>query len=184
MVERHPSRIVAARLHAYAPGRLPPFDNPALIRHLLKTTSDFGLAMQLHFEPRYSPQLEPYIKEFPRTTVVIDYLGRPFQGTPAEHSVVVDWSRFPSTVMKVSSLRSQDQYPHRTIGPIIKSLTEPYGAERMIYGGGFNSIATERSYIAHRGRVKGYLDHHSTDDQAKILGETATKLYGLTKKAE
>src|SRR5690606_17167510 len=45
--------IVAARVHAYAPGRLPPFGTRAL-RELWRTASELGLAMQLHFEPRYA----------------------------------------------------------------------------------------------------------------------------------
>ena len=43
--------------------------------------------MQLHLEPRYAPGFEPLIREF-RTPVIIDHLGRPFQGTPREHAVL------------------------------------------------------------------------------------------------
>lgn len=181
LVKRHPGQIVAARLHAYAPGRLPPFDRPDLIRKLWKTAADLGLAMQLHFEPRYAPALEPYIKEFRKTTVVIDHLGRPFQGTPQEHAVVVRWARFPNTIMKVSSLPPQDRYPHRKIGPVIKQLTSAFGSKRMIYGGGFNAEATPQSYRAYRQRAAGHLSHLSATDRAQILGGTATRIYGFGK---
>lgn len=179
VVKRWPGRIVAARLHAYAPKRLPPFDSPQLIRKLWKTATDLGLAMQLHFEPRYAPALEPYIKEFKKTRVIIDHLGRPFQGTPKEHAVVVRWSRFDNTIMKVSSLPPQDKYPHRKIGPVIKQLTKAYGPDRMIYGGGFNADATPKSYRAYRKKVRSYLTHLSSADQAKILGGTARRVYGF-----
>ena len=167
---------MTARVHAYAPGRLPPFGTKEL-RGLWKTATDLGLAMQLHFEPRHAPGFEPLIREFRNTTVIIDHLGRPFQGTPKEHAVVVRWARFKNTVMKLSSLPSQDRYPHRKIAPTIKQLAAAYGAERMIYGGGFNSAATPQSYRAYRERARGYIAHLSTEDQAKVLGGTAAKLY-------
>ncbi|MGH9842002.1 MAG: amidohydrolase family protein [Blastocatellia bacterium] len=67
--------IVAARVHAYAPDRLPPFGKPEL-RTLWKKASDLGMAIQLHFEPRYAPGFEPYIREFAKTTVIIDHRRR------------------------------------------------------------------------------------------------------------
>ncbi len=178
LVQRNPGRIVAARVHAYAPDRLPPFGTKEL-RHLWKTASDLGLAIQLHFEPRYAPGLEPLIREFTDTTVVIDHLGRPMQGTPQEHEVVVRWSRFPNTVMKVSSVPDPNRYPHRDVKPIIRRLTDAFGAERMIYGGGFKSGATGETYRDYRMRVADLLSHLSPEDRTKILGGTAAKLYGF-----
>ncbi len=178
LVQRNPGRIAAARVHAYAPDRLPPFGTKEL-RQLWKTASDLGLAIQLHFEPRYAPGLEPLIREFTGTKVVIDHLGRPMQGTTQEHDAVIRWSRFPNTVMKVSALPDQNSYPHRDVKPIVRRLTDAFGAERMIYGGGFNSGATGESYRDYRLRVADLLSHLSPDDRLKILGGTAAKLYGF-----
>ena len=178
LVENNPGQIVAARLHAYAPDRLPPFGTQEL-RRLWQTATDLGLAMQLHFEPRYAPALEPLVREFRKTTVVIDHLGRPMQGTVKEHDVVVAWSRFPNTVMKVSALPDQNKYPHRDVRPIVRRLSDAFGPERMIYGGGFNSEATGSSYRAYRQRVAELLSRLSAADQAKVLGGTAAKLYGF-----
>ncbi|MEE2685568.1 MAG: amidohydrolase family protein [Planctomycetota bacterium] len=178
LAERTRGQLIAARLHAYAPDRLPPFGTPELANYW-KMATDLGLAMQLHFEPRYAPGLEPYITQFPQTTVIIDHLGRPMQGTKEEHDVVVRWARFPNTVMKVSSLPSQDRYPHRPLQPIVKDLTRAFGAERMIYGGGFNKDATGKSYKAYHQRVLELLSHLPSADQQKILGRNAIQLYRL-----
>jgi predicted TIM-barrel fold metal-dependent hydrolase len=179
LVKRNPQQIVAARVHAYAPNRLPPFGSKEL-RHLWKTAADLGLAIQLHFEPRYAPGFEPLIREFSKTTVVIDHLGRPMQGTIKEHDVVVRWARLHNTVMKVSALPDQNRYPHRDVKPIIRDLTNAFGADRMIYGGGFNASATGDSYRSYREQVAELLSYLSADDQAKILGGTAAKLFGFT----
>ena len=177
-LRRNEGRIVAARVHAYAPGRLPPLGTDEF-RRLWTIASDAGLAMQLHFEPRYAAGLEPYIKEFSGTTVIIDHLGRPMQGVPEEHAVVVRWSDLPNTIMKLSALPRLDQYPHRDVGPVIRQLTDAFGSQRMIYGGGFGADATGDSYLAYRQRVLSYLDHLSEADRRRITGGTAAKLFGF-----
>lgn len=170
--------IVAVRLHAYAPDRLPPFGKPEM-RAFWKKASDLGLAVQLHIEPPYAPPIEPFIKEFSKTKVIIDHLGRPFQATAEEHQVIVRWSRFPNTVMKIAALPSSSEYPYRQIAPIVKQLTDAYGADRMIYGGGFGPTATPASYRAAREKVRSYLSHLTPAEQAKILGLNAGKLFGF-----
>jgi predicted TIM-barrel fold metal-dependent hydrolase len=171
--------VLTARIHAYSPDRLPPFGKPELKR-LWSLASDHGLAIQLHFEPRYAPGFEPLIREFRDTKVIIDHMGRPMQGTPAEHAVVLRWARLDNTIMKLSAIPPQTMYPHRDIGPIVRQLTDAWGADRMIYGGGFNETATGDSYRAAFDRAASYLSHLSSADQNKIFGLTAARLFKFT----
>jgi len=176
LVKRVP--IVAARVHAYAPERLPPFDKPEL-RNLWKLAGELGIAVQVHLEPRYAARLEPLIKEFSHTQVIIDHLGRPLQGTPEEHAVVVGWSKYPHTIVKIAALSTPETYPHRDVTPMIKQLVSAYGPDRLICGGGFAAGATGESYLAFREQVRGYLKELFASDQAKIFGGTAAKLFGF-----
>ena len=167
--------VVAVRVHAYAPDRLPPFGKPEL-RRLWKMATDHNLAVQLHFEPRYAPGFEPLIREFSGTTVLIDHLGRPFQGTPEDYEVVLRWARFDNTIMKLSSIPPQTSYPHRDIQPVIRRLTDAWGAERLMYGGGFGADATGASYRQAFERARSYLAHLTAKEQDMVLGGTAARL--------
>ena len=170
--------VVSVRVHAYSPDRLPPFGKPEL-KQLWQLATDHGLAVQLHFEPRYAAGFEPLIREFSKTTVIVDHMGRPFQGTPEEHAVVLRWAKLPNTVMKLSSIPATTTYPHREIGPVIRQLTDAWGADRMIYGGGFGASATGESYAAAFERARSYLTHLSAAEQTKVLGGTAARLFGF-----
>ena len=170
--------LAAVRVHAYAPDRLPPFGKPEL-RDLWKLAGDLGLAVQLHFEPRYAPGFEPYIREFRSVRVLIDHLGRPFQGTPKEHAVVVGWARFDNVAMKLSAVPNRNTYPHRDPAPVVRQLADAFGADRLMYGGGYGARATGASYRAERERVAGLLAHLSAADRAKVFGGTAAKLFGF-----
>ena len=170
--------LVAVRVHAYAPDRLPPFGKPEL-RRLWKMAGDLHLAVQLHFEPRYAAGFEPLIKEFPDTPVIIDHLGRSFQRTPEEHEVVIGWGKLKNVIMKLSAIPAPTTYPHREAGPIIRRLAESYGADRMIYGGGFGAEATGESYRAAVARVRSVLPNFTQSDQDKVLGGNAARLFGF-----
>ncbi len=167
LVKRLP--IVAARVHAYVADRLPPFGSPELHR-LWQMATDLGLAMQLHFEPRFALGFEPYIREFKNTRVILDHLGRPFQGTPDEHARIVAWAKYPNTVMKLSAIPPEVRYPHRDIRPVMRTLVEAWGADRLIYGGGFGASATPESYRGTREFTASLIDGLSAADQAKVLG--------------
>lgn len=178
LVKRRKGQVVTARVHAYAPERLPPFGKPELTA-FWKQAGELGLALQLHFEPRFAPGFEPLIKQFPDTKVIVDHLGRPMQGSAEEYARVLEWSRFPNTIVKISSLPDPKQYPHREVGPIIKLLTEKFGPSRLIYGGGYDENATGDTYRAYREKVRGLLSHLSADEQAQVLGGNAAKLFGF-----
>lgn len=173
---QHPGQLTAARIHAYNPERLPPYGKPELAA-FWQTAADLGLAIQLHFEPRYAPGFEPLIREFAKTLVLIDHLGRPLQGTEAEYETIVKWSQLQNTVMKLSALPEKREYPHRDIAPFVKRLTDAWGPQRLLYGGGYSESATAESYRACRERLREYLAHLSAADQADILGGNAVRLF-------
>src|SRR5262249_19676266 len=118
---------------------------------------------------------------FPQIKVIIDHLGRPFQGSPDEYAEVLGWARFPNTVMKLSSLPPKERYPHRDVEPVIKDLVKRFGSDRLMYGGGFGAGATGVSYRAYRERVRSYLSNLTPEDQAKVLGGTAARLFDFLK---
>ena len=176
LAKKHP--LVAARVHAYNPERLPPFGKPEL-RTFWKQAGESGLAVQCHFEPRWADGFEPLIREFKDVRVFVDHLGRPFQGSPKEHAVVLGWAKYPNVVMKLSAVPSRTVYPHRDPRPVVKQLTEAFGADRLMYGGGFGATATGATYRKERDRVAGMLAHLSDADRAKVFGGNAAKLMGL-----
>lgn len=170
--------LVAGRIHAYNPDRLPPFGKPELAA-LWKLYAEAGIAVQLHFEPKYAEGFEPLIKEFKDSRVLIDHLGRPFQGTEKEYATVLSWAKYPNVVMKLSAVPDKKTYPHSDPQPVVKKLTEAFGADRLMYGGGYNEKATGKSYKAERDRIAALLAHLTDADRAKVFGGTAAKLFKL-----
>ncbi len=176
LVKRNPKKIVALRFHAYNKDKLPPFEKPEL-RNLWKAAAELGLNIQLHFEPRFAAGFEPLITEFSKTKVIIDHMGRHFDGTPQENKRVLGWSKFENTIMKVSSLPDPKMFPDRDAGKVIKELVTRFTPMRLIYGGGFDEKSNGDSYRAYRETTKSYFAGLSEKEQAMILGTNAQRLF-------
>lgn len=170
--------VVTARIHAYQPDRLPPFGKPEL-RRLWQLATDHGLAIQLHFTPNHAAGFEPLIREFKQTRVIVDHLGRPFDAQPADHERIVRWADFPNVVMKLSSLPAPDAKEAPELPRVLRRLAEAFGADRLIYGGGFDEKATAESYRRERERLAGLPGFLSVEARAKLLGGNAAKWFGF-----
>lgn len=169
--------IVAARIHAFRPDRLPAFGKPEL-RRLWKLAADHGLAIQLHFQPRWCAGFEPFIREFKDTPVIIDHLGRPLQDNGKEWDRVERWAALPHTYVKLSSLRSTPD-ARRAIAPYVHRLLRAYGPRRLLWGGGYDATATGKTYRAARDYVQTFLLALKPADQARVLGGNAATLMGF-----
>lgn len=168
--------IIAARIHAYLPDRLPPFGKPEL-RQLWKLAGDNGLAVQLNFEPRYAAGFEPLIKEFHDVPVIIDHLGHPLQaGSVHEYSIVERWGELPNTIMKLSNLGAVHDHPDPVLKPFVTRMMAAYGPDRMIWGGDFNDKSTPESFSATREYAGKFLSGYSPEDQGKVFGGNAFRL--------
>jgi predicted TIM-barrel fold metal-dependent hydrolase len=170
--------LVAARIHAYQPDRLPPFGRPEL-RRLWRLASDHGLAIQLHLVPEHAAGFEPLIREFRQTQVIVDHLGRPFGADVADYDRVVRWADLPNVVMKLSSLPAFDTRDGAELPRLLRRLADAFGADRLIYGGGFEEKATAESYRRERERLAGLLSFLTPEARGKVLGGNAAKLFGF-----
>jgi predicted TIM-barrel fold metal-dependent hydrolase len=168
--------LVAARIHAYNPDRLPEFEKPEFSA-FWNTVGDLGMAIQLHFEPRHAAGFTKSIADHPGIPVLVDHLGRPFQGTEKEFATVLGWSKYRNVTVKLSSVPDRGKYPHRDPGKAIRQLANAFGAERMMYGGGFEASATGTSYRAERERIAGFLTHLTVAERGMIFGGNAAKRF-------
>ncbi|WP_026463052.1 amidohydrolase family protein [Adhaeribacter aquaticus] len=169
--------VIAVRVHAYLPDRLPPFGKPEM-RQLWKLAADNGLAMQLHFEPKYASGFEPYLKEFRQTHVILDHLGRPLQATsPLEYKLIESWANYPNTIIKFSNLSPVQASPDPAIMPYVQQMIKAYGPDRMIWGGGFNHTYTGAKYQQDQAYARSFLTNLSAAEKARIMGGNAARLF-------
>ena len=175
-----PGQIVAFRIHAYREGGIPDLNSPSL-RALWGAAVDLGLAVQLHFVPKYAIAFAELIRNFPGSTVIIDHLGRPGQGTAVEYEGVLALAEFDRTFLKLSAVASasSEPWPHRDVAPLVKRLVDRFGSSRVIYGGGYSPGTTGEDYTKGYRLVSELLGHLPATDKELILGKNAKELFGF-----
>ena len=137
--------------------------------------------MQLHFVPKYANAFAKLIRKFPGSTVILDHLGRPGQGTAVEYEGVLSLADFDRTFLKFSAVASasSEEWPHRDVAPLAKRLAERFGTSRVIYGGGHSPGASGKEYANGCRLVDELLGHLPDGDKEMILGKNASELFGF-----
>lgn len=186
--KKWPHRIVALRVHENRKTGEAPWDAArpirerdmasAEMRRTWKAAADLGLAIQMHFTPLHAPSIAKLAAEFPQMPVVLDHMGRAGEGTPAEFDQVLALAKLPKAVMKFSgwSYLTKTPHPHPDIAPTVKKLHAAFGADRMIWGGlGMNMAQFDQAVVVFDAAFR----FASAEDQSKVRGLTAKRLYGF-----
>ncbi len=176
LVERWPKRIVAMRIHAMSltPEASGPIRNRDLAHPRMKACwralAALGLSIQMHFIPAQAVHIRELAAQFPETTVILDHMGRPGQGTDREYEDVLRMAKLPGVVLKFSNWADYKG----DLAQLTKRLFEAFGPDRMIWGGVGNTAADFRNRSA---RFEELLAFAGEADRAKIRGRTAQRLF-------
>jgi predicted TIM-barrel fold metal-dependent hydrolase len=176
LVEKWPKRIVAMRIHAMA--KTPETSGPIRNRDLRdprmaacwKALSATGLAVQMHFIPAQAPNIGALAEQFANTTVILDHMGRPGQGTPAEYEEVLKLAKLPKVILKYSSWSSYQG----DLAALTRKLYDTFGPRRMIWGTIGN---TAEEYRKNEARFEELLAFASAADRAAIRGGNVQRLF-------
>ncbi len=176
MAERWPKRIVALRIHELSmtpetggPIRNRDMKDPRMLA-CWQALASMGLAVQMHFIPGQAPNIRAVAAKFPETTVILDHMGRPGQGTEKEYEEVLKLAELPHIVLKYSSW---GEYKG-DLSRLTRRIYDTFGPERMIWGTVGNTLADYRKQAA---RFEELLAFASEADRARIRGGNAQRLF-------
>ena len=187
LTQKLPGRIVGIRIHEMHERGTPstttgPMRNRDMrskgMRDTWRKVADLGLVVQMQCFPVYAPQVGALASEFRAMPVLIDHLGLPSKGTPAEYEEVIKLAKLPKVYMKVSSLNlaSKEEYPYRDVKPLVRRLYDAFGPDRLIWSGlGKTMLAFEKALAL----IDETFDFAPEADRAKIRGLTAMKIFGF-----
>jgi predicted TIM-barrel fold metal-dependent hydrolase len=174
--ERWPKRIVALRIHEMAvtpetggPIRNRDMKDPRMLA-CWQAVAAMGMAVQMHFIPSQAPKIRVLAARFPETTVILDHMGRPGQGTEEEYQEVLKLAALPHVILKYSSW---GEYKG-DLGRLTRRLYDTFGPERIVWGTLGN---TPEEYRKQAARFEELLAFASESDRANIRGGNAQRLF-------
>jgi predicted TIM-barrel fold metal-dependent hydrolase len=176
LVERWPRRIVALRIHEMSttpetagPIRNRDMKDPRMLA-CWQAAASVGVAVQMHFIPAQASNIRALAAKVPDTTVILDHMGRPGQGTEKEYQEVLKLAELPRVILKYSNWA---EYPG-DMGRLTRRLYDTFGPERMIWGTLGN---TPEEYRKQAARFEELLAFTPAADRARIRGGNAQRLF-------
>jgi predicted TIM-barrel fold metal-dependent hydrolase len=176
LVNWNPNRIVGMRIHEIR-GRGEPYTKTGTMRdrdltapemkNTWRKTQELELLVQIQLLPYFARPVGELASEFPGTPVLIDHLGWPSRGTPAEYEDVLRLAKVPSVYMKVSGLIGDYK-------PIIRRLYDAFGPDRLVWGSYGSSITEFQKILA---QIDEVFDYAAEAERVKIRGANAMKLF-------
>jgi predicted TIM-barrel fold metal-dependent hydrolase len=135
-----------------------------------QAVASMGMAVQMHFIPGQAPNIRPLAAKFPETTVILDHMGRPGQGTEKEYEEVLKLAQLPRVILKYSSWAEYKG----DLSRLTRRLYDTFGPERIIWGT-LGSMPAE--YRKQAARFEELLAFASETDRARIRGGNAQRLF-------
>lgn len=176
LVGRWPKRIIAMRIHevtmtpeATGPIRNRNMKDPRMLA-CWKTLAGLGVGIQMHFIPGQAANIRALAAKFSETTVILDHMGRPADGTDEEYAQVLKLAELPRVIMKFSNWPAYKGDLNR----LTRRIYDAFGPDRMIWGMLGNTLADYRKQSQ---RFDELLAFASEADRAKIRGENAQRLF-------
>jgi len=137
LVKKLPDRIVALRIHENLAAGKPPTTSGAIrdrdmrqpaMKETWRAAHSLGLAIQMHFIPRFAPQIGELAAQFSNMPVILDHLARAGQGTPAEYEQVLKLAQYPRVYMKYSAVNysSKQPYPYPDAKPLVRKAFDAF----------------------------------------------------------
>jgi predicted TIM-barrel fold metal-dependent hydrolase len=175
LTERWPKRIVAMRIHAVRmkSETTGPIRNRDLqdsrMAACWRGLGSLGVGVQMHFIPGQATRVYALAERFPGT-VILDHMGRPGDGTPAEYGEVLKLAKLPRVVLKYSGW----EYYEGDLKELTRRIYDAFGPERMVWGTLGNTAEDFRKSSA---RFDELLSFATGAERAKIRGENAVRLF-------
>jgi predicted TIM-barrel fold metal-dependent hydrolase len=176
LADRWPKRIVALRIHEMSmtpetsgPIRNRDLQDPRMLTCWQAVTS-LGMAVQMHFIPAQAPHIRTLAARFRETTVILDHMGRPGQGTEEEYEQVLKLADLPRVILKYSNWGEYKGDLNR----LTRRIFDAFGPDRIIWGMVGNTPAEYPKQIA---RFQELLAFASETDRARIRGGNAQRLF-------
>lgn len=176
LTEKWPERIIAMRIHetSMTPENGGPIRNRDMkdpcMAACWQAVASLGMAVQMHFIPGQAPNIRALASKFPNTTVILDHMGRPGQGTEKEYEEVLRLSELPRVILKYSNW---GEYKG-DLSELTRRIYHAFGPERVIWGMVGNTPADYRKQAA---RFEELLAFASPADRARIRGGNAQRLF-------
>lgn len=145
------------------------------------------VVIQFQLNAAYADQVATIAQQYRHLKLILDHMGYPeVSGGLEAFQPILALGQYDNVYLKLSDVagRSDKDFPFEDIHPFIKGLLDAFGSERIVWGTGYpghHRIKHNWLPLSEELRlIREGLPFLSHADRDRILGGTATKIWGLS----
>ncbi|HVN18456.1 MAG TPA: amidohydrolase family protein [Dongiaceae bacterium] len=146
---------------------------------------EFDLAYDILIYTKHLPVAAEFVERFPRQRFVLDHMAKP----PIKNREIDAWASgvrrlasFPNVFCKISGLVTEADWQHWTpedLTPYLDIAFEYFGPSRLMIGSDWPVCLVASSYGRTMDVIKRYLQRHTAETRAAVLGGNAKRFWRL-----
>jgi len=151
----------------------------------IRELENYDLVYDILIFEKQLPAAIDLVSRFPYQRFVLDHIGKPrisYTSLEPWKSLITELAEYPGVYCKVSGMVTEADWKNWKIEdfqPYLDTVFEAFGAERILFGSDWPVCTVAASYKDVFGLVKNYIEKFSPDEQNKIMGENAARIYRL-----
>jgi L-fuconolactonase len=145
----------------------------------------FGLVYDVLIFERHLPQAIEFIDRHPGQIFVIDHVAKPrirIKEMSPWRERIIELAQRDNVYCKISGMvteASWTEWKPEDLKPYFDVVLAAFGARRLMFGSDWPVLLVASSYSLWAETVQKFISHLSSTEQDRILGGTATEVYGL-----
>jgi len=146
----------------------------------------YNLVYELLVVPTQLPNAIKLVNKFPNQVFVLDHMAKPLIKTRTIEPWKLDiekLAKYPNVYCKISGLVTEadlDDWEKGDFTDYLNVIFTAFGADRVLFGSDWPVCLLAADYKDVLDIITSYISTYSAEEQRKIMGENAVKLYQLS----
>jgi len=166
------------RLRPKIPAESACFGDPATYP-LWERAAELQIVLNVMGSFEHLPTLGALARRFEGVPIVIDHLAHPPLGDPDQLEPLLALAECTNVFLKISGqpYYSQQPYPYEDCIPVVQTIHQRFGAQRLVWGSDFPHVLLQCGYERVLRWLERTLPNLSDADLEQIMGRNASRLY-------
>lgn len=145
----------------------------------------FGLVYDVLVFPKHLENIIKLVEKFPKQQFVLNHIAKPKMSENLDAIWVENinsLAKYKNVACKISGLVTETEnfkWDEMQFKPFISTVAQAFGADRLLFGSDWPVCLLAANYQEVLNIVKNYFIDFSEENQVKIMGENAIRIYNI-----
>jgi len=155
------------------------------VQNGISKLAKYNLTYDILVFPKQLPSVLDLVDRYPEQNFILDHIGKPNISKPMNETWkanITTLSKFENVSCKISGMVTETEnfsFADKDFEPFMDHVFNSFGSNRLLFGSDWPVCNLATNYKKVVTLINNYLDLHSAEIKAQVMGINATKIYNL-----